>query len=414
MVLEPEAKNTAAAVLLGALLALRQDPDAVVVAAPSDHVVEDEAAFDSALRVGVEAACKHRFALLGVTPRQANTGYGYIQCGAAVDGVCGTVFSVSRFVEKPDEAAATRYLEAGNYLWNSGIFVLHARALVGEFAAREPDLLECVGAALDLATPEPPCLRLDAHEFARAKPISLDHAIMERTRKAVVIPLDAGWCDLGTWNALADLVPPDGRGNQALGDAILENTDGCFVQSERALTAMLGVRNLVVVNTKDALLVADKSRIGDISLLSKRMEREGRAIGNDRIRSYRPWGFFDCLQGGDGFQVKRLHVDPGAKLSLQRHKYRSEHWVVVKGQARVTIGDEVRDLVVNESAFIGAGQWHRLENSSKDVLEIIEVQLGPYLGEDDIERREDIYNRTLRAQKRGQERVSRASSGKRL
>jgi mannose-1-phosphate guanylyltransferase/mannose-6-phosphate isomerase len=392
IVLEPLARNTAPAVAVAALLLADKNPDAILAVMPSDHVIRNAAAFAAAIARAAEIAATGRLVLFGITPDRAHVGYGYIRRGAALAGFADA-YAVAAFTEKPDLAKAEGYLAAGNHYWNSGIFVFRARAFLDELERLEPAILAAARAALAAAREDLGFLRLDHQAFAGSPSISIDYAVMERTKAAAVLPIDIGWSDVGSWSALWELAPRDSEGNAIRGDALLQDTRNSYVHAERGLVATLGVKDLVVVSTPDALLVADRAKAEDVALLVARLKKEGREEHAEGARSYRPWGFFERLSIGQRFQVKLLHVRAGGKLSLQMHHHRSEHWVVVQGTARVTIGDEERLVRENESVYIVATQWHRLENPGKTPLELIEVQIGGYLGEDDIVRADDVYNR---------------------
>ncbi|MGE8944495.1 mannose-1-phosphate guanylyltransferase/mannose-6-phosphate isomerase [Leptospira interrogans] len=392
LILEPVARNTAAAVAVGALSALSEDADAVLLVMPSDHVIGDEARFLSAVRRASDAAASGRLVLFGIQPAEPHTGYGYIKRGQSLDGFEGA-FRVEAFTEKPDAALAQRYIDDGSYFWNSGIFVLHARTFLDELAQHAPTILEAARGALDKATVDLGFLRLDREAFASSPSISIDYAVMEKTDKAAMIPVDIGWNDVGSWSSLWELAPHDAQGNYAGAEAILEDTSGCYVHSDKSLVATLGVDNLVIVDTPDALLVADRSRAQDVSKIVGQLKASGRKEHEQHLRNYRPWGYFETLSIGPRFQVKLLHVNPGGTLSLQMHHHRSEHWVVVHGTAKVTVGDSETLVRENESVYIVATQWHRLENPGRVPLELIEVQIGSYLGEDDIIRSGDVYHR---------------------
>ena len=391
--LEPVARNTAPAIAVAALAVSARDADGILVVMPSDHVIGDPAAFAASVRSAAKVAASGRLTLFGIKPASAHTGYGYIRRGDALAGSEGAAFSVDAFVEKPDAATAQTYLDAGTYLWNSGIFVLHAKTFIEEMARLSPEILTASRGALAGAKEDLGFLRLDGNAFAGAPSISVDYAVMERTKLAAVLPLDVGWRDVGSWSSLWEIAEQDRDGNYARGDAIMEDSTGLYVHSDRSLVAAIGVRDLVIVDTADALLVADKSRAQDVSKIVARLKKEGRKEHEQHVRSFRPWGFFETLSVGPRFQVKLLHVKPGAKLSMQRHHHRSEHWVVVHGTAKVVIGETEQLVRENESVYIIATQWHRLENPGKVPVEIIEVQIGSYLGEDDIERTDDIYHR---------------------
>lgn len=392
--LEPVARNTAPAIAVAALAVAARDADGILVVMPSDHVIDDGHAFADAVRRAGQVAAAGRLVLFGIKPSSSHTGYGYIRSGAPLADGGGGALAVDAFVEKPDQATAEGYLAAGTYLWNSGIFVLHARTFLDEMQRLAADILTAAKAALAKAREDLGFLRLDGNAFASAPAISIDYAVMERTQKAAVLPIDVGWNDVGSWSSLWEIAEHDAEGNYARGTAIMQDASGLYVHSERSLVAAIGVKDLVIVDTPDALLVADKARAQDVSKIVARLKSEGRREHEQHVRNYRPWGFFETLSVGPRFQVKLLHVKPGAKLSMQRHHHRSEHWVVVHGTAKVVIGESEQLVRENESVYIIATQWHRLENPGKVPVEIIEVQIGSYLGEDDIERTDDIYQRS--------------------
>jgi mannose-1-phosphate guanylyltransferase / mannose-6-phosphate isomerase len=393
IILEPVARNTAAAIAVAALSIARDDPHAIMVVMPSDHAITDEARFGEAVRRAAKVAATGRLVLFGIQPNQPETGYGYIRQGAALEGFNGGAFKVDSFYEKPNAKTAQSYLAAGNYFWNSGIFVLHARTFLEELARLEPKILEAARGGLARATDDLGFVRLDRPAFAQSPNVSIDYAVMEKTTAAAMLPIDVGWSDVGSWSSLWDIAPRDQANNYVHGEAVLEDTRNCYVHSERGLVATIGVQDLIIVDTPDALLVADKSRSQDVSKIVARLRQSNRKEQEQHLRNYRPWGYFETLNMGPRFQVKLLHVKPGGKLSMQMHHHRSEHWVVVQGTANVVVGDMDKLLRENESVYIFATQWHRLENPGKVPLEIIEVQIGTYLGEDDIVRTDDVYHR---------------------
>lgn len=394
IVLEPAARNTAPAIAVAALLAARDDPATVLAVMPSDHVLDDPAGFAEAVHRAAAVAHSGRLVLFGVPPTEPHTGYGYILKGPPLSSGSDAAFEVAHFSEKPDTTTAAGYLANGNYLWNTGIFVFRADAFLDELARHDRSLLAAAREALDRASEDLGFLRLDADAFVRAPNISVDYAVMERTDKAAVLPLALGWSDLGSWSALWNAAPHDVDRNFLQGDVLVEDTTDCYVRSEKALISTLGVKDLVIVETPDTVLVADKSRSQDVARFVARLKTAGRTEHEQHLRCYRPWGFYETLNIGPRFQVKLLHVKPGGILSMQMHHHRSEHWVVVKGTARITINGAERLVSENESAYIVATQWHRLENPGKVPLELIEVQIGTYLGEDDIIRSDDIYHRS--------------------
>ena len=393
IILEPVARNTAPAITVAALMARRDNPNAVIVVMPSDHVIPDEAAFLEAVKAATELAAKGRLVLFGIAPDRPHTGYGYLERGEPVEPGSSAA-TVARFTEKPDRATAEQFLATGRYFWNSGIFVLHAQTFLDEMARLAPDIVAAAERALSRATEDLGFLRLEKTAFESAPSISVDHAVMEHTTAAVVLPLKVGWSDVGSWSSLWEISEHDADGNAVHGDAVLEDTRGCYIHGEKRLVATIGVENLVIVETPDALLVADKARAQDVGKIVQRLKQSGRSEQDQHLRNHRPWGFFETLNLGPRFQVKLLHVKPGARLSLQMHHHRSEHWIVVQGTAKVTIGDREQLVRENESVYITATQWHRLENPGKVPVELIEVQLGSYLGEDDIVRSDDDYRRS--------------------
>jgi mannose-1-phosphate guanylyltransferase/mannose-6-phosphate isomerase len=391
--LEPVARNTAAAIAVAALAVLQDRSDGIMAVMPSDHVIADEPAFTDAVHRAARVAAAGRLVLFGIKPSEAHTGFGYIRQGSPLPQSDGEAFAVDAFFEKPDAATAASYLSSGNYFWNSGIFVLHARTFVEEMARLEPSILEAARTALAKAEADLGCMRLDRAAFETAPNISVDYAVMEKTNLAAMLPLDVGWNDVGSWASLWEMAPHDKNGNSVQGDALIEDSSNLFIHSDHSLVAAIGVKDLVIVDTPDAVLVADKARSQDVSTIVKRLKASKRKEQEQHLRNYRPWGYFETLNIGPRFQVKLLHVKPGAKLSMQMHHHRSEHWIVVQGTANVAIGEIEKLVRENESVYIFATQWHRLENPGKVPLELIEVQIGTYLGEDDIIRTDDIYQR---------------------
>ncbi|MFD0987437.1 mannose-1-phosphate guanylyltransferase/mannose-6-phosphate isomerase [Methyloligella solikamskensis] len=398
IILEPVGRNTAPAIAVAAFAALATDPDAILVVMPSDHVITSETGFRAAIAKAVEVAADGRLVLFGITPDRPHTGYGYIRKGAPLETGEGA-FTVDQFTEKPDADTAESYLADGNYFWNSGIFVLHARTFLDELSRLQPDIVEAAKAAFENAHKDLDFLRLDEESFAASPGISVDHAVMEHTDRAAVLPIDVGWSDVGSWSSLAELGESDEAGNVVAGfaahpnQAVLHDTRNCYVYSTRSLVSAIGLEDVVIVETPDALLVTDKSRAQDVGQIVERLKRTDGRHHEQHLRNHRPWGFFEQLNLGSRFQVKLLHIKPGGTLSMQMHHHRSEHWIVVRGTARVTVGTDEKFVHENESIYITATQWHRLSNPGKVPVEIIEVQIGTYLGEDDIIREDDIYNR---------------------
>ncbi len=394
IILEPLARNTAIATAVAALYLQQHEPGAILAVLPSDHMVGDEEEFAAAIARAADVAAKGKLVLFGVTPTEAHTGYGYIREGEPLDGCNGAAFAIDAFVEKPDRMTAESYIASGGYRWNSGVFVMSAETYLGELASFGPSILEAARKALAGAKEDLGFLRLDGAAFGAAPNLSIDHAVMEKTSAGAVLALDCGWNDVGSWSSLWEISPRDESGNVVCGEAMLEETTGCYVHSEKALVATLGVHDMIIVETPDALLVADKSKAQEVSKIVSRLRQSNRREQGQHLRNMRPWGHFEPLSLGTRFQVKLLSVKPGAKLSLQMHHHRSEHWTVVAGTAKVTIGDRDQLVSENESLYIPATEWHRLENPGKVPLEVIEVQIGSYLGEDDIVRSDDVYRRS--------------------
>lgn len=391
--LEPEAKNTAPAIAAAALCVAKADPEGLLLVLPSDHAIRDVPKFHAAVQRAVSLARQGRLVTFGMVPTEPATGYGYIQRGAAETGVA-QAFRVAQFVEKPDAQRAQRFLDGGEHYWNSGMFLFGARRFIEELGKHRPGMLAAVERAVAKATRDLDFLRLDAAAFSECKAESVDYAVMELTRDASVVAAEFGWSDVGSWSALWALQPKDAQGNSIRGDVYLDRTTGCYVRAESRLVAAVGVKDLVIVETDDAVLVASKERAQDVKLAVEHLKASHREEHLTHSRVYRPWGYFESLDEGKGFQVKRLMVKPGAKISLQRHRRRAEHWVVVSGNARVTRDGEEILLGANQSTYIPLGTKHRLENAGNEPLFVIEVQSGDYLGEDDIERFADDYSRT--------------------
>jgi mannose-1-phosphate guanylyltransferase/mannose-6-phosphate isomerase len=391
IVLEPVGRSTAPAVAIAALAAIRSQPDAIILAMPVDHLITDPLGFRRAVAAGLPAARAGQFVLFGIRPDHPATGMGYINAGEATD--VPAVHRVGGFVEKPNLATAKRYLADGHYLWNSGIFLLPAKGYLDELERLAPDVLIACRAALSGAIADADFLRIAADAFAASPSISIDYAVIEKTSKAVVVPVDIGWNDVGSWSALWKLGDKDGEGNVKSGDVVLEDSRGCYLRSDGPLVAALGIDDLVVIAASDVVLVTRRDRDQDVNKLVARLRANGHRAATETPAVHRPWGYYQSVHSGDRFQVKRITVNPGGKLSLQMHHHRAEHWIVVNGTALVTRDDETVLLRENESVFVPLGCTHRLENPGKMPLNLIEVQSGPYLGEDDIVRIEDVYNR---------------------
>lgn len=391
ILLEPEGRNTAPALTVAALQLASADPQSLMLVMPADHVITDRSTFQTAVVSARPYAERGSLVTFGIVPHTPETGYGYIRRGTSVGNSAETV---EAFVEKPNAARAQEYLLAGNYLWNSGIFMMTAAAWISEMENFRPDIVAACRAALSKAKSDIDFTRLDKAAFAASPSDSIDYAVMEKTRKAVVVPLDARWSDVGAWSSLWQALERDDHGNAIRGDVLMEDVQDSIMLSTHRLVAGVGVKDLVIVETADAVLVAHRSRSQDVKEIVLKLKRENRQEGVTHRRVYRPWGYYESIDQGDRFQVKRITVHPHAALSLQMHHKRAEHWVVVKGTARVTRGDEVFELTENQSTYIPIGTRHRLENTQTSPLEMIEVQSGGYLGEDDIVRFEDKYARS--------------------
>ncbi len=392
IVLEPCGRNSAPAISAAALLAAETDPDAVLWMMAADASIDDVPALHRALHAAADAARGGRIVTFGMRPSGPETGYGYIEVGPALPG-CAGVHELKGFVEKPDPATAAELAASGRHLWNSGMFVFTAATLLAEMAAHAPDVLDAVRPAVAGRVQDLDFIRLAAEPFAACPNISLDYAVAERTTHAAVVPADIGWSDVGSWGALWELGEKDTNGNVAVGDVLLEGATNCYARSDGIVTAVVGLRDVIVVVTEDAVLAMHRDRSQDVKKVVDRLKAVGRheAVAHNRV--YRPWGFYESLIRGDRFQVKRIVVNPGEKLSLQKHFHRAEHWVVVAGSANVTRETERLLVRENESIYLPLGSVHRLENPGRIPLTLIEVQSGSYLGEDDIVRLEDTYGR---------------------
>jgi len=399
IILEPEGRNTAPALTLAALSILENGGDSVMLVLPSDHVIRQLPVFHATVRKGWDLARGNKLVAFGIAPTHAETRFGYIRLGPPVgEGTVGETaplaHMVSAFVEKPDAETARKYFESGYYLWNSGIFMMTASAWLEEINRLRPDIMRACRAAHDGGVSDDGFQRVEAEAFKLCPADSIDYAVMEKAvEKAVVVRLDADWSDVGTWPAIWELLPKDAAGNVVRGDVVTRDTYNSLLFAEHHLLAAVGVKDIIIVETADAVLVADKAHAQDIRSIVEWLKGEKRGEHLTHRRVYRPWGSYDGVDSGERYQVKRITVKPGAALSLQMHRHRAEHWVVVKGTAKVTRGDDVFLVSENQSTYIPLGAVHRLENPGTELLEIIEVQSGSYLGEDDIVRLEDRYNR---------------------
>ena len=392
-ILEPAGRNTAPAVAVAALHVRRTDPHGVLLVLPSDHAINDVPAFRNAVRTAARIAGHDLLTTFGIQPTQPETGYGYIELGEPLPGE-RDAFRIHRFVEKPDPRRAQEYVDSGRFLWNSGMFVLPVRLYLEELHSLRTDILTGAEKALDAALRDLDFLRLDASAFNACPAESIDYAVMEKTSRGAVVRADIGWNDVGSWTALWDIGNKDKAENVIRGDVHIADASGCYIWGESRLVVALGARNLIIVETDDAVLVADRSRAQDVKSIVESLDKESRSEHVSHTRVYRPWGYYESIDAGKGFQVKRIMVKPQQALSLQMHHKRAEHWVVVSGRARVTRDDEVYELKENESTFIPLGSKHRLENPTDQPLYLIEVQSGTYLGEDDIVRFDDRYRRS--------------------
>jgi mannose-1-phosphate guanylyltransferase/mannose-6-phosphate isomerase len=393
ILLEPIGRNTAPAVAVAALAAIEHadsaGSDPLLLVLPADHVIADADSFRDVVETGRGAAEQGQLVTFGVVPARAETGYGYIQRQPG----SGPVFTIARFVEKPDAVTAAGYVSSGDFYWNSGMFLFGAKVFLDELATHAPAMLDACRQAYAGARRDLDFVRLERLAFEACPSDSIDYAVMEKTRRGVVLPLDAGWSDVGSWSALRDALPSDADGNVVSGDVLVEDSSGCYLQSTSRLIGVVGLHDHVVVETKDAVLVSPRDRVQDVKQLVARLKEQGRYESTLHREVFRPWGSYDSIDHGERFQVKRLVVKPGASMSLQLHHHRAEHWIVVSGTARITRGEETFLLGENESTYIPVGTRHRIENPGMIPLHIIEVQSGSYLGEDDIVRFEDRYGR---------------------
>jgi len=393
IILEPVGRNTAPALAVAALSIVAQDPAGLMLVLPSDHLIADAAAFRAEVMAAVPAARAGHLVTFGIRPRWAETGYGYIACGTplAGDEACS---AVAKFIEKPDLARAERFVAEGSYFWNSGMFLFPAKVFLSELERLQPAMLAACREALSEGQRDLDFTRLSQAALERCPSISVDYAVLEHTSLAAVRPVDYDWSDLGSWKALWDVGVKDADGNVTEGQTVLEDVSNSYFYSESRLVTAIGVDGIVVVETPDAILVSHRESVQGVRKIVDKLKSQKRTEGVIHRRVHRPWGTYESVDTGDRFQVKRITVNPGAKLSLQMHHHRAEHWIVVRGTARVTRGEDVVMLTENESTFIPLGVKHRLENPGRIPLELIEVQSGTYLGEDDIVRFEDTYNRS--------------------
>lgn len=390
IILEPIGRNTAPAIALAALKFINSGEDPLLLVLSADHLIKNIDAFHQSIKTAEKLAEKNKLVTFGIVPDKAETGYGYIKAN-----MCNTSdhYNIQSFVEKPNQKDAEKYLDSGDYLWNSGMFMFKASIYLQELEKFEPEILTSCKKSCQTEYKDKDFIRLNNDEFRQCPEQSIDYGVMEHTEGAMVVPLDANWSDIGSWDALWDAKNKDSNGNVSEGDVILNGVKNTYTYSSNRLVSAIGVSDLVIVDTQDALLIADKNHSQDIKNIVNQLKKENRSEAENHRKVLRPWGYYDSIDVDDGFQVKRILVNPGAKLSLQKHQHRAEHWVVVKGIATITRGDDVFVLKENQSTYIPKGEVHRLENTEETDLEIIEIQTGDYLGEDDIIRLEDDYQR---------------------
>jgi len=390
ILLEPVARNTAPAIAAAALQSVKDSGDSVLLVLSADHVIQDIDAFHKAIMIANQLAQSGKLATFGILPTDANTAYGYIKSSKKNNN---GAYKVEEFVEKPDLKTAEFYLEQGGYLWNSGMFMFQASTFIDELTTYAPNIVTLVGNAVDNAEQDLDFIRLEKQSFESSPSDSIDYTLMEKSNNVVVVPLDAQWNDIGEWAALYDIGIKDDQGNVIKGDAMTQDTTNTYINADNHIVATIGVDNLIIIDTPDATLIATQDKAQEVKNIVESLKASGRCESKTHRKVYRPWGWFDSIDSGKHFQVKRLYVKPGAKLSLQMHHKRAEHWVVVNGMATVTSGDQTFILNKGESTYIPIGITHALENKTNESLEIIEVQSGTYLGEDDIVRFEDVYGR---------------------
>ena len=390
IILEPIGKNTAPAIALAALKFINNGEDPLLLVLSADHLIQNINTFHQSIKIAEKLAEKDKLVTFGIVPDKAETGYGYIK--ANIDNTAD-YYKIQSFTEKPNQEDAQKYLDSGNYLWNSGMFMFKASVYLQELEKFEPEILSSCKKSCQTEYKDKDFIRLNNDEFRQCPEQSIDYGVMEHTEGAMVVPLDANWSDIGSWDALWNAKNKDKNGNVSEGDVILDEVKNTYAYSSNRLVSVIGVSDLVIIDTQDALLVADKKYSQNIKNIVNQLKQDSRSEADNHRKVFRPWGYYDSIDADDGFQVKRILVNPGAKLSLQKHEHRAEHWVVVKGIAKVTCGENTFILKENQSTYIPKGEVHRLENQEGTDLEIIEIQTGDYLGEDDIIRLEDDYQR---------------------
>ena len=390
IILEPIGKNTAPAIALAALKLINDYKDPLLLVLPADHLIENIQAFHESIKVAKTLAEKNKLVTFGIVPNKAETNYGYIEADI-ID--TAKYYNIKSFTEKPSKKSANKYLDSGNYLWNSGMFMFKASVYLDELKKFEPKILNCCKKSFQTEYKDFDFIRLKNNEFLKCPEKSIDYAVMEHTKKAIVVPLDANWSDIGSWETLMNSKTKDSNGNVSEGDVILDDVNNTYVYSSSRLVSAIGVSDLIIVDTQDALLITNKKYTQNIKNIVNKLKKNSRSETEYHRKVYRPWGYYDSIDVGNGFQAKRILINPGAKLSLQKHRHRAEHWVVVSGIAKITCGNKTFKLEKNKSTFIPKGEIHRLENQENIALEIIEIQTGSYLDEDDIIRLEDDYER---------------------
>ena len=390
IILEPVGKNTAPAVAIAALRSLQKYEDTLLLVLPADHVIKDTVAFQAAIKTAANAALKNQLATFGIVPTKPETGYGYVKQGKEITT---SLHQVAEFVEKPDLKTAQSYIDSGDYFWNSGMFLFKASTFLEELEQFQPEMVACCKASLTKSEHDLDFIRLHKKSFMNCPSNSIDYAVMEKTENAVIVPLDAGWNDVGSWDALWEIEQKDASGNVLQGDVFAHNSNNCLVKAENKLVTLVGVEELVVIETKDAVLVAAKDKVQDVKSIVEKLGSKKRSETELHREVYRPWGKYDGIDVGERFQVKRITIKPGGSTSMQMHHHRAEHWIIVSGIAEITCGEEMFLCGENKSAFIPQGSKHRISNPGKLPMEMIEVQTGSYLGEDDIVRFEDQYGR---------------------
>ena len=391
IILEPVGRNTAPAIALAALKSIKESEDAILLVLSADHLIQDMDKFHQAIALATKQAEQNKLVTFGIAPNKIETGYGYIKANISKNK---NYYDIDEFVEKPDYKTAKKYVDSGGYFWNSGMFMFKASVYLSELEKYEPEILSACQKSCQTEFYDLDFIRLNEQEFLKCPSQSIDYAVMEKTKNASMVILDANWSDVGSWTALWDSQVKDNDDNLVVGDVILDKVSDTYVHStSNRLVSVIGLSNLIVVDTQDAVLVTNKEHAQDVKNIVEKIKKSGRLESDQHRKIFRPWGYYDSIDRGEGFQVKRILVNPGQKLSLQKHNHRSEHWVVVKGKAQVTCGEKTFQLIENQSTYVSLGKVHRLENIEDTPLEIIEIQTGSYLGEDDIIRIDDDYER---------------------